>query len=87
MIDSGGGGGGGSDCGVIDSSGGGRVSDSGGGGGFEHGYLMITIERRMGGNGKGAGEIKKTVRNDYNMVPLRNSHPRQFTSIFWSYPG
>jgi hypothetical protein len=41
----------------------------------------------MGGNGKGGGGIKKTVRNDYNMVPQRNPHPRQLTSIFWSFPG
>jgi hypothetical protein len=26
--------------------------------------------------------LKKTVRNDYNMVPLRNSCPRKLTSIF-----
>jgi hypothetical protein len=27
------------------------------------------------------GKIKKTVRNDCNMVPLRNSRPRKLTSI------
>jgi hypothetical protein len=38
----------------------------------------------MGGNGKGGGEdYQKTVRNGYNMVPLRNSHPRKLTSIFF----
>ncbi len=37
----------------------------------------------MGGTGKGGGKIKKkNVRNDYNMVPLRNSHPRKLNSIF-----
>ncbi len=37
----------------------------------------------MGGNGKGGGgRLKKTVRNDYNMVPLRNSRQRKLISIF-----
>ncbi len=36
-----------------------QLSDSGGGIGVEHGYLMIIMERWMGGNGKGGGEIKK----------------------------
>jgi hypothetical protein len=36
----------------------------------------------MGGKGRGGGKInKKTVRNDYNMVPLKNFHPRKLTSI------
>ncbi len=33
---------------------------------------------RGGGGGK-----QKPVRNNYNMVPLRNSHPRKLTSIFF----
>jgi hypothetical protein len=79
-----------SGIGVSNSGGGGGgVSDSGGGGvGIEHGYLMIIIEWGMGENGKGGGgRLKKNLRNDYNMVPLRNYHPHKLTSIFWSYPG
>jgi hypothetical protein len=37
----------------------------------------------MGEKGEGGGRLKKTVRNDFNMVPLRNSHPRKLTSIFF----
>jgi hypothetical protein len=36
----------------------------------------------MGGNGKGGVEDLKKMRNDYNMVPLRNSRPLKLTSIF-----
>jgi hypothetical protein len=49
-----------------------------------HGDLMTITERRMGGKGKrgGGGVNKETVKNDYNMMPLKNSHPRKLTSMF-----